>query len=400
MLLNMNAAIKAQLPDTTKNKKPDKRLSMEIFGFMLPNAIYDFKQMDPKWFDAPRPTKLPAYKDQFAPDGQVYFGVRESRFAVKGYTPTPLGTLTTWFEFDMFGSGSDAGQTTIHLRHAYGEVGKFGFGQTWSIFMDPDVFPNDYDFWGPNGMANLRNVEFRYMPIRGDTKLSFALGKPNATADDGVYSSMIELKNVRSHYTLPDFMAEYRYGKPWGYVELAGLVRSLQWKDLDTTGKDYSGKKVGWGFNLSSRIKFFKRDQLHLQLLYGEGIENYVRDAPADIGIKTLGPNAIEGVALPVTGFVSFYDHYWNQKFASTIGYSFVKIDNSNGQAPSAFRKGEYALTNLIYSPAKNIDLEVELQYLTRKNFSDGWSTNDPRIEFKFRYSFSEKFYHENNTKP
>ena len=30
----------------------------------------------------------------------------------------------------MFGVGADAGQTTIRLRHAYGELGKFGAGQT------------------------------------------------------------------------------------------------------------------------------------------------------------------------------------------------------------------------------------------------------------------------------
>jgi hypothetical protein len=137
-----------------------------------------------------------------------------------------------------------------------------------------------------------------------------------------------------------------------------------------------------------------------LQLLYGEGIENYVRDAQPDVAIKTLGNNTIEGVALTVTIFVGFYDHYWNQKFCSTFGYSLVKIDNSNGQARSAFTTGEYALANLIYAPVKNADFEVELQYLSRKNFSDGWSTTDLRIEFKFRYSFSQKFYYENNTEP
>ena len=72
--------------------------------------------------------------------------------------------------------------------------------------------------------------------------------------------------------------------KRWGYVELAGVLRQLKWKDLDTSGPDYSGKQTGWGLNLSSGIKVFKKDMIHLQLVYGEGIENYIRDAPADIG--------------------------------------------------------------------------------------------------------------------
>ncbi len=355
MLFNMVVIAQKQPSDSTKNKKTpsqvvQKKPNFEIYGFILTDVIYDFKQMDPKWYDVPRPTKLPSYKDQFAPDGQIYFSTRETRFGTRSYFPTPLGPLTTWFEFDLFGSGADAGQTTFHLRHAYAELGKFGVGQTWSPFVDVDVFPNDLDFWGPNGMANIRNLQIRYMPIQGDTKLTIALEKPGGTADDGTYADMIELKNVKPQFSLPDLTAEYRYGKPWGYIELAGVLRRLKWQDLDTSGPDYSGKQTGWGLNLSSGIKLLQKDMIHLQLVYGEGIENYIRDAPADIGIKNTGANSIEGIALSITGSVGFCDHYWSNKFSSTIGYSSVNITNSNGQAPSAFKMGEYAITNLIYT--------------------------------------------------
>jgi hypothetical protein len=378
---------------------PKKPPSFEISGFILTDVIYDFKQMDPKWYDVPRPSKLPSYKDQFAPDGQIYFSVRQTRMTVKSYVSTPLGPLSTWFEFDLFGSGADAGQTTIHLRHAYGELGKFGAGQTWSPFVDIDVFPNDLEYWGPNGMANIRNTQIRYMPIQGDTKLTIALEKPNGTADDGQYADMIALKNVKPQFSLPDLTAEYRQHMAWGYIELAGILKQLKWKDLDSSGFDYSGKQTGWGLNLSSRIKLLKQDMLHLQLLYGKGIESYIRDAPSDIGIKNNGSNTIEGVALPVTGFVSFYDHYWNKKFSSTVGYSFVQIENSNGQAPNAFKFGEYAITNLIYTPHQDVIFELQLQYLDRKNYSDGWKATDPRIQFSFRFNFSQKFYSESAAK-
>ncbi|MFI5155602.1 MAG: DcaP family trimeric outer membrane transporter [Chitinophagales bacterium] len=403
LLMSVNAYTQSLFADTTKNTKTSndaqpKQLSMEIYGFILTDAIYDFGQMDPKWFDVPRPTKLPSYKDQFEPDGQIYFSIRETRFGVRGYTHTPIGVLNTWFEFDLFGSGVDAGQTTFHLRHAYGELGKFGVGQTWSPFVDIDVFPNDLDYWGPNGMANIRNIQIRYMPIQGDSKLTIALEKPGATADEGAYRDQLDLVNVKPHFTLPNLTAEYRYATAWGYVELAGLLGQLKWQDLDTLGTNISGKRTAWGFNLSSRIKVFQNDLVHLQLLYGQGIESYVRDAPSDVAIKNYGASPFEAVALPVTGFVGFYDHFWNDKFSSTVGYSFVKISNSNGQAPNAFRMGTYAITNLIYTPHKDVMLELQLQYLNRKNFSDGWSASDPRIQFSFRFNFSQKFYHEINT--
>mgnify|MGYP001174250658 CR=1 FL=1 len=42
---------------------------------------------------------------------------------------TALGELKTIFEFDFFGVGDDAGETTIRLRHAWGEIGEFGGGR-------------------------------------------------------------------------------------------------------------------------------------------------------------------------------------------------------------------------------------------------------------------------------
>ena len=50
--------------DSTKQK------SLEIYGFIMTDAGYNFKQIDPNWFDVVRTTKLPAYKDQFGADGK------------------------------------------------------------------------------------------------------------------------------------------------------------------------------------------------------------------------------------------------------------------------------------------------------------------------------------------
>ena len=47
---------------------------------------------------------------------------------------------------------------------------QFGAGQTWSPFMDPDVFPNSIEYWGPTGMVFFRNVQVRWMPIQRRTR--------------------------------------------------------------------------------------------------------------------------------------------------------------------------------------------------------------------------------------
>jgi hypothetical protein len=94
---------------------------MDIYGFAMLDIGQNFKQIDPNWFDTLRLTKLPSYADQFGKDNSTFAGVRQSRFGVRASTPTDLGDLKARFEIDMFGTGVDAGQTTIRLRHAWGE---------------------------------------------------------------------------------------------------------------------------------------------------------------------------------------------------------------------------------------------------------------------------------------
>ena len=124
-------------------------------------------------------------------------------------TPTAVGELKTTFEFELFGTGVDEGQTTFRLRHAYGELGAFGAGQTWSPFMDIDVFPNSLEYWGPTGMVFFRNVQVRWMPIKGDRSLTIALERPGASGDQGVYADRIELQNIKGRFPLPDLSGEY-----------------------------------------------------------------------------------------------------------------------------------------------------------------------------------------------
>src|SRR5207344_1442770 len=148
--------VSAAAAQTASQAKP----TFEIYGFAMLDIGHDFKQIDPNWFDTLRVTKLPSVEHQFGEDHNTFAGVRQSRLGFKSSTPTTLGELKTAFEFELFGVGADQGQTTFHLRQAYGELGAFGAGQTWSPFVDPDTFPNSLEYWGPTGMALFRNVQF------------------------------------------------------------------------------------------------------------------------------------------------------------------------------------------------------------------------------------------------
>jgi hypothetical protein len=365
---------------------------IDLYGFVMVDMGYDVDQVDPRWYDVLRPTKLPAFTDEFGHDGNFWASVRQSRLGVKTWTPTKIGELYTIFEFELFGTGDDAGQTTFRLRQAYGQLGHFGAGQTWSPFMDPDVFPNSIEYWGPNGMVFFRNVQLRWMPLTGDHAVTIALERPGASGDGGIYADRVELSGVRARFPFPDVSANYRWTGGWGHLQVAGILREIKWDDTLVDAFDLSGSTLGWGINVSTNVKFHK-NTLRASLVYGEGIENYMNDAPADIGIQSNPGNVVTpvtGKALPVFGLVAFYDCTWSEKYTSTIGYSRVDISNSDLQDADAFKSGQYALVNFLVYPVKNVMFGPELQWGRRDNNSDGFSVNDFRVQFSVKYNFGK----------
>jgi hypothetical protein len=312
-----------------------------------------------------------------------------------------MGELKTVFEFDMFGVGPDEGNTAMRLRHAYAELGKFAVGQTNSPFMDGDVFPNTVEYWGPTGMVFFRNVQLRYAPMMGSNELYLALERPGASADLGTYDSRLELDSVRAHLEYPDLSAHFKKSGNWGHIQLAGMLRELKWKDMHTTGGyDISGSTTGWGLHLSAVINIGKKNVFRGSIVQGEGVENYMNDAPIDVGVERDTSNVqkpFKGKALPVTGIVAFLDHTWNEKFSTSIGYSSTNIENTPAASPSAYKMGQYAIVNLVVTPFKNSMIAAEVQWGRRTNFSDGFSSDALKVHLAFKYNFSQVFYKHND---
>ena len=371
--------------------------TLEIYGFGQADAIVDFKQNDPDWYDVNRPSRLPSFANQFGQDHHFYLSPRQSRFGATATLPTGDGEVKATFEFDMFGVGGDAGLTTIRLRHAWGQWKHVGGGQTNSQFMDVDVFPNVLDYWGPNGMLFFRNTQVFYEFFNdGRSNARVAVENPGASADAGLLSDRIELQNVKGRFPSPDLTGHYRAGMGRGYVQVGGALRYIAWYDLDSGEQfDLSGHVWGWGITASSNLKPTDRDVVRLQVVFGRGVENYFNDAPVDVGIERQADNArtpVTGKALRDLGIVAYLDHNWNSRWSSSVGYSRVQIDNSDLQAPSAFRSGQYASANLLCTPATNVLMGGEFQWARRRNFSDGFTADGYRLQFSLKYSFSQKF--------
>ena len=380
--------------------------AFEIYGFAETDAIADSKRVDPNWQDAFRPSKI-GIDDQFGTNGATSLSVKQSRFGVKGTMPTgDNGTPIDFkFEFDMFGVGADAGKTAVRLRHAYGEWGSLLAGQTNSLFMDGDVYPNVYDYWGPTGMVFYRNVQIRWTAFRTATDhFAVAIERPGNDVDAGNIREIDQLANavVRADQKWPDLTLQYRHNDNWGHVQASGILRSVGYEVSANGNAPFSkGSQTGWGINLGAGIKTIEKDQVLLQVVYGEGIASYMNDGGMDLAPSAalsicppVGgvpcPPSLSAKAVPLTGVVAYYDHYWNSMWSSSIGYSFTQVDNTNFQATSAYHKGDYASVNLFAYPASNLSLGGELMWGKRTN-NDGSSGDDVRFQFSVKYSFGTK---------
>jgi hypothetical protein len=292
------------------------------------------------------------------------------------------------FEIDLFGVGVDEGQTTIRLRHAYGEWGQWLAGQTHSLFMDIDVFPNTIDYWGPSGMVFLRNPQIRWTPLSGANAFAVAIEKPSDDIDAGEFRTVDPgLLDLQSDEELPDLTAQFRAQRDWGHVQLGGILRRIGVENIADPANIKEGDDLGWGLNLSTNVKVGARDVIRASVVYGEGIASYMNDGGVDLAPSSANPLTAEAESVELTGLVLYYDHWWNDRFSSAVGYSSTEVDNLAGQSADAFKKGQYASANLLYYPADKILVGAELLWGEREDF-DGESGDDVRLQISFKYNF------------
>lgn len=356
---------------------PGTNVSIQIGGFVQLDAIVDTNTIGSK--DSFVVSSIPTNGESA---GQTSFSVRQTRLFVKTNTPTQLGSFITYVEGDFFGPDG----TDFRLRHAYGQIGdtqQVLAGQTYSTFVDASTYPAIFDYQGPNGMVLVRQPMIRYThKLPGDVQWQVALEDPNpdlsrAAPLDGNGTSV-----------WPDFISNVRWSPDWGHLQLAGILRELTFDPEDGP----RSTELGWGLNFSGLINVCepvaegKQDNIVFQLAGGEGIANYFNDS-SGLGLDGFVNGGGDLDALCIWGGFAAYQHYWGPKWSTTVGYSYLEVDDTSGQGDDTYESGHYVVANIMYYPVERIILGLEALYGIRKD-QNGDTGDDGRLSFSIQYRF------------
>ncbi|WP_105213547.1 DcaP family trimeric outer membrane transporter [Pseudoalteromonas sp. T1lg22] len=323
--------------------------------------------------------------DEDASDDKTLLNAGQSKLSFRSHTPTEHGDMTTRFEFDMFDGDGNA---DFNLTHLWGELGNWGAGQTFSGFMDINSFPNILDYWGPSAMVFARHPQIRYRRSLGNGSF-WALGIERSDADLALPVNIDpESLNYSEQNDWPDASASYTYQFDQGYIKTALLLRYLGYKTNLQEDKVW-----GWGINVTGTYDVNYSHSLKFQIANGKGIGRYLNDpcchyyaditGGSDAGLDGNG----ELTAIGATAGFIYLDKQWNDNYTSSIGISYVDIDNIITQHPLSFNNSLYSTVNLIYNPTTMSRLGIELQYGELENYR-GDKGDNLRLQTSFGFKY------------
>jgi len=138
--------------------------------------------------------------------------------------------------------------------------------------------------------------------------------------------------------------------------------------------------------NLFKPVAENKQDNIVFEFSGGQGIENYINDT-SGLGLDGFVNTNGQISNLGVWGGFLAYQHLWCAKWGSSVGYSYINVDNSSGQLGATYHDGQYVVVNLVYYPISKVTLGLEGLYGVVQD-KDGATGNDVRVSFSAQYRF------------
>ena len=364
----IHAQVKILSYSSPKDSVEENR-SVYLKGFVQADIMVDFQSIGSRDGFAANSIRVPQENNL-----ATNFSVRQSQL---GLEIRENSELSAYVEIDFFGPNNT---TAPRFRKGYIQWKGLLIGQTWSNFADIDIFPNIFDFAGPNGTLFTRLFQIRYSAKLSDKgNISFSLEDPSIKSFSAPESWT--KKNM-----IPSLTSVYRYGGERDYIKLGGMISPTSYQ---TGGQNQQKNKtiVGWAGMISARKYVGIRDNLRTQISYGKGYtsHNIVLSGEKYDAAANLETQKLENTELfSITGI---YEHWWTPQWGSVVYYSFSDMGNNtlmSRDIPGAFQN---MALNIVYQPLKKLRMDIEGNYGKVKNFS-GQQAGAWRIQSSIALSF------------
>ncbi|HTY86105.1 MAG TPA: DcaP family trimeric outer membrane transporter [Candidatus Acidoferrum sp.] len=317
---------------------------------------------------------------QYGGGEQFNMTAKGSSLSMDVRAPNMPGDFRFYYNNDFFGSGSGM---SYRLKQLYGQIYNVTAGFTYSIFEDPDVWPDTVDFEGPNSMIFARQATVRYMlPLNDRWQINFGVQQPSSQVDTAGTPGT----DASSVNHLPDGGFNVRWeDSKWGHVQFATILRDIG-ANSPTLGQQ---NVLGWGLNLSTSLNVFEHDSVQAQFTYGQGIFAFCNDNFTYTGFNggDAAYNADGSLqSLTYLATMGGYTHQWSEKFRSTATFGFVDLQNEQAQTGAAYHKTYYSSGNLVWQLRKRLSVGLECLY-GYKEENDGAHGDVWRVQTGMVYS-------------
>ena len=300
---------------------------------------------------------IPMNNSPTAGGGERYnMTAKGSSLSMDVRAPNVPGDFRFYYNNDFFGSGSGM---SYRLKQLYGQFYNVTAGFTYSIFEDPDVWPDTVDFEGPNSMIFARQATVRYMMPMGDKwQVNFGVQQP---------SSQIDNQGIAANATGVQHFPDGGFNIRWedaerGHVQVATILRDIG-ANSPTLGEQ---NVLGWGLNLSTSLNVFAHDSVQAQLTYGQGLFQFCNDNFTYAGFNggdAAYNNAGDLQALTYVAPMAGYTHQWSDKFRSTATFGYVNLQNQQQQTGAAYHETYYTSLNVVWQLRKRLSVGFECLY-------------------------------------
>ncbi|TWU18238.1 DcaP family trimeric outer membrane transporter [Allorhodopirellula heiligendammensis] len=339
-------------------------IAMKIGGYVKADLIQSFNPIGST--DSFVTTTIPT-------DGSTgedaRFHARQTRLSADTRWRINGKVARAYVEGDFF-SGIPDITSTFRLRQAYGNIGRFTAGQTWTTFTNPSAVPQTLDFEGGASNVNRRQGLVRWdQPVGDGWKIAVAVEDPQVD----IITPVLATGEARTE--TPDFIAWLRYEQDNADFQIAYLVRELGFQPDNAPLL----KRTASGFNFAGAAMIFKETKIYSQILFGDGIGSY-RGSP---DVVATGPTTAS--LLPVFGWMIGAKQQWSPKWTSNVTYSALSLDDVPGQASTNLRDTTYFAVNLIANPYERVFGSIEYLYGTRTDVS-GQSGQANRVQISFGF--------------